>query len=369
MRSRLGRTLAAALALALLSPPVNALGVNRSFWGLNLAFYKTVPTGPLARLDALHVHSMRFTITWRGVQPRQGMTNWSEPDALVGQLASHGIVGIPVLFGSPAWATGRVDPITGAPLDGQTPSTPPVDSPAARSAWRSFLRAVVGRYGPDGSYWHGPYQLAYPGAAPLPIKAWQVWNEPNIPNFFAPKPSVRRYASLVKISRPAIASVDPNARVVLAGMPGHVDFKGPQFLRRLYRIPGFKGSFDVAAAHLYGKTVGDIRDEMDATRGVMRRAGDTGKPIWVTETSWGSAPGNESLNRGLHGQAKLLSRTLRMLRRHRHDWNLRYVSWFDLQDPVRGPSACEWCEYAGLFEPTGQPKPAWWHFERVVRGR
>ena len=29
----------------------------------------------------------------------------------------------------------------------------PVQSPAQRRAWSSFLRALVGRYGPDGRFW------------------------------------------------------------------------------------------------------------------------------------------------------------------------------------------------------------------------
>ena len=44
---------------------------------------------------------------------------------------------------------------TGWPGSG---STPPIGGPAAENAWRNFLKALVARYGPGGSYWANGYR-------------------------------------------------------------------------------------------------------------------------------------------------------------------------------------------------------------------
>ena len=79
-------------------------------------------------------------------------------------------------------------------------------------------------------------------AKPLPIRSWQIWNEPNLPKYFAPHPSPREYARLLQISHDAIKSRDPWARIVLAGMPGHGDMEAWDFLDRLYSVAGIKST-------------------------------------------------------------------------------------------------------------------------------
>ena len=50
---------------------------------------------------------------------------------------------------------------------------------AARSAsyadFGRFVAALIGRYGPEGSFWTGN-----PSLPKRPIEAWQLWNEPNL---------------------------------------------------------------------------------------------------------------------------------------------------------------------------------------------
>ena len=99
---------------------------------------------------------------------------------------------------------------------------------------------------------------------PLPIQSWQIWNEPNLHKYFAPHPSATTYARLLAISRNAIKSRDPQARIVLAGMPGHGDVKAWDFLNRLYTVPGIKNSFDAAALHPYAPGLHRQRQEIAA---------------------------------------------------------------------------------------------------------
>ena len=66
------------------------------------------------------------------------------------------------------------------------PAITPLGSKHARKAWKQFLQMAVKRYGPGGSYWTLHYKLDHPGKRAVPIKAWQVWNEPNLQSAMKP---------------------------------------------------------------------------------------------------------------------------------------------------------------------------------------
>jgi polysaccharide biosynthesis protein PslG len=325
--------------------------------------------GQVDRLAHAGVSAVRFPLNWASMQPSRYTEDWTKSDEVVGLLASRGIEAIPVLYSAPAWATSRT--VLGIPVDHRPPSTAPVmleDAPDAEADWSSWVHDAVARYGPGGTFWSSVYPLHFPGARPRPVHVWQVWNEPNLDYFFQPKPSPVRYAELVRISDAAITSVDPRATVALAGMPGDVKFPGYRFLAQLYRVRGFRGEFDLAAAHPYGWNLRKVRRQLDRYRAVMRRAGDRTKRLWVSEFSWGSARHDSQLNRGRAGQARMLVHTLRLLAAGRHRWRLSGASWYDLQDPPhpRQTVGCAWCASAGLFDSRGNPKPSWHAFRRLV---
>ena len=93
------------------------------------------------------------------------------------------------------------------------PSIPRSTARPRSQAWQNFLKAAVARYGPGGTYWApgGNYDQDYgTSAAPLPIKSWQIWNEPNLKKFFGPgstsQQTAKKYARLLAISHDAIKS-------------------------------------------------------------------------------------------------------------------------------------------------------------------
>jgi hypothetical protein len=342
--------------------------VKPSFYGLNLAFYEKLARSDRGLLKRSGLRTMRVTLNWSGVQPTQLKTDWSVPDALFGQLAKLGIRPQPLIYSSPYWVNGGTLPITGQPTDGQKHSTPPVGSPQARADWRAFVQGAVNRYKPGGAFWTGPFAQANPGVKPMPVKQWQVWNEPNIVRSFDPQPSVHKYAILLKDARKAIQAADPSARIALAGMPTDADLPEAKFLRKLYGVNGIKRDFDVVAVHPYGPSVANVRSDTAAIRHVMRRAHDGRTPIWVSETSWGSAPKDGHINQGRRGQARMLTRTMKMFAHHRGALGVNEVSWFVLRDPPAGTSVgdCTWCRYAGLLDDAGKPKPAWKAFRKLL---
>ncbi len=177
-------------------------------------------------------------------------------------------------------------------------------------AWQAFLEAAVARYGRGGSYWVDEYRERYGSdAEPLPIESWQIWNEPNLTKYFAPGPSVREYARLLVISQIAIRNEDPQARIVLAGMPGYGDINAWDFLDSLYSVGGIKNHFDAVALHPYAPDLDQLRLEIERLRAVMKKHDDQATPLWITELGWGSAPPDDfGLNKGIQGQKTVARR-------------------------------------------------------------
>ena len=48
------------------------------------------------------------------------------------------------------------------------------------AAYTQFLTALVGRYGPSGSLW-----AEQPALPRMPIRDWQIWNEPNLTRYWS----------------------------------------------------------------------------------------------------------------------------------------------------------------------------------------
>ena len=310
----------------------------------------------LARLQEAHVRIVRWGFRWSLAQPLSLLPpNWNITDAVIGSLASRGIRVLPVLTGTPSWA-------------GETHETPPLDSRTARQGWRQFVTAAVRRYGPNGTYWSSDYRHDFPGAAPVPITAWQVWNEQNLVHTFPPRPSPPKYARLLRISDQAIEAADPHAKTVLGGMPGYVHPHAWRYLARLYRQRGVKSRFDAVALHPYAPDVRHVMQQIKRVRRVMRANGDARTPMWITELGWGSdSPDKFGINAGIEGQKRLLKRTFPRLVRARHRWHLAHAFWFDWRDPPPGSGRCSFCESSGLFFHDHTPKPAWNVFLRVTR--
>src|SRR5579884_2979360 len=121
-------------------------------------------------------------------------TDFSIADELVTQAARNRLALLPILLGTPSWA--QVHP-------GRTGS-PPRD-PADFAA---YARAVVRRYGPDGSFWS-----RHPGVPRMPVRTWQIWNEPNHLVYWSDQPFAPGYVRLARAARDAIKGVDPGATV------------------------------------------------------------------------------------------------------------------------------------------------------------
>jgi len=324
----------------------NTASIATRFFG---TIQRTVDADDLEKMKAAGVGSVRFQLSWAASEPSRGTFRWTATDPLVAGLASAGIEPVPFVFASPPWIAAK-------------PTDPPVGGSDAEQAWRDFLSAAVKRYGPGGDFWNGAYQtLCKCDAPPVAIRAWQIWNEPNLSHYFSPAPSVSRYATLVAISHDAITAQDPNAEIVLAGMPGFGDPDAWTFLDELYQ-QGIRNDFDAVALHPYARDLDQFQHEIEEIRAVLTRNGAGDTPLWLTEVGWGSAPPDRfGLNKGIDGQAEMLTQSFKLVVAHRAQWHVGRLFWFYWRDPPPGGNVgeCSFCRSAGLLTYNGESKPAY----------
>ncbi len=348
----------AGLALWLFAAPA-ASAAQSEFYGISQG---SLDDQDVQGMAAAHVQTDRFLLSWRSIEPTEGSFHWAQRNRLIGRLASHGIRPVPFVWGSPDW------------VGSGAMAQPPLNSAADRAAWRDFLQKAVARYGPGGSYWSNTYRQQYGASAtPLPVKSWQIWNEPNLKKYFTPGENVNQsaqtYAELLQISHDAITSLDPNAEIVFAGMPGYGDSKAWVFLDHVYEVPGARSDFDATALHPYARDIDEFRREILQFRASMTNHNDADTPLWLTELAWGSGPPDQfGHNVGLARQQQLLFNSFKLLLLRRSDWNIQRVYWFLWRDPAPGSyysRLCSICGTAGLLNYNRTSKPARQHVQEV----
>ena len=344
-------------------------GVPRTFWGL-------VSGTPLSdeEFDMIgdsKAGTLRQLVLWPELEPNaDDEYDWSKLDPVVANAAEQGVEMLPFVYGTPHWAVG--DCLGLEPL--QCQRIPPLANEEAKQAWQDFLRDLVDRYGPDGSFWTDDSDEFDPPK--VPITQWQIWNEPSSQSFFEPESDPAKYAQLVRISHDAILDEDPHAEIVLAGLfrtpQKNADGGGPaDYLRDLYAAdPDVGDFFDTVALHPYASNLDQIDQLFEQVLPVLDDAGDGDKPIWVSELGWSSAPPepNKPLLKGVQGQADLLRDSFDLLRDKREEWRLEGVIWYqwkDLPDPVEG---CTFCQLSGLLDGGNAPKPAFDEFVKFTGG-
>ena len=341
-----------------LSPP------PRSFFGVvpQTALYED----DLDRMGQGNVGMIRLHVAWALLDPTAADDYaWEGIDSVVLGAAERKIEVLPFLFATPPWV---------AELDGHGDCDPDCAiyaprSQAALAAWAEFVSAAVKRYGPDGELWG-----ENPDVEPLPIRAWQIWNEQNSPTFYLPKPDVDAYADLLATSEQAIHEHDFDAEVVLGGMFGTPLGGEPpaitagDYLRELYEA-GAATSFDGIAVHPYAGRAVNIEEQVSSMRSEVVAADDDAS-TWVTEVGWASSGPPNPLTKGAKGQAAELEAAYELLLERRLEWDIETVSWYSWRDTASDSSPCEWCGGSGLFpaDSLDEPKPAWESFVSFTDG-
>jgi hypothetical protein len=305
----------------------------------------------LARERAAGVELLRQTVRWAEIEKSPGVYDFSFFDEFMAALAKQHMQLLPVLFDPPPFRSS-------APRRGARRGTYPPRRPSDLGA---FAARLVRRYGPHGRFWRERRDLPR-----VPIRAWQIWNEPNLPVYWPSGPNAAAYGQLLRATAQAIKAADPRAEVVSAGIAqSRLGVPFDRYVRALYKAG--VGRADTFAIHPYAV---DAEDAVAAVAATRKLLGDLGAhpPIWITEVGWASGGPASPFTVGDKGQAHRIDELFAGLARRRRSLGVRgivYFGWKDARPFLGGHDF--FGLHTGLLRLDGRPKPALAAFTRAAR--
>jgi hypothetical protein len=216
----------------------------------------------LARSDAL----------WEATEPLPpsgGVHHyqWAFDDVIAAALAAHGLRWLPIIDYSAPWS--------------QSVAGRDHSPPASPADYAAYAAALARRYGPGGTFWQ-----AHPELQALPVGSYEIWNEPDNPAFWSPRPDARAYAELYMLARQAIDAAQPGARVIIGGLTHPASFMADT----VAAVPALRGQLEGVAIHPYGPTPEAILAAIRSARLGLDSLGLGSVPLYITEFGWTTSP-------------------------------------------------------------------------------
>lgn len=278
------------------------------------------------RMAGWGVRLVRQGFFWGGIEKVEGTFDFAWSDRYMDEAARRGIGVLVTLDYDTDWIHAEGDP---------RPSIAPADL----DRWLAYVRAVAGRY---------------------KDRAWgfEVWNEPNLPNFW--KGTMEDFVTLAKATVDTVHAVAPGRPVAVAGLsllPLH-------WLDALHAA-GVVQAADAISFHPYWLDSEGAANLVRSAKDWMAANG-VDKPLWLTEYGWPSG-GTYPTATDVDGQAE------RLIRFHAAVASMggvRATWWYasrDYEDPdrVKEPDNSE--GFFGLAYPTAGDKPAGRAFAVLAR--
>ncbi|MBJ7519176.1 MAG: hypothetical protein JHC84_05725 [Solirubrobacteraceae bacterium] len=330
-----------------------AAALPEGFVGITAAEVFAAPAGSRRQaLDAQYAagaRTLRQWINWTEIETRRGRFDFRAYDAFMEDVARAKLRVVPILFGMPKFHAAK--PKKGAKVTAVTTFPPRTNASYAR-----YVTEVVKRYGRNGTFWKKNKDLPQ-----VPIVSYQVWNEPNLPQYWGGRPDAKAYVNLLKTGSRTIRKLDPDAEVLAGGLP---DSKQGvpllRFVRQMYAA-GAKGSFDTLAVHPYARDVTGVLRGARQAHQVSVQAGDGDVGLWITEVGWAAGPKSpgSAFTVTEAQQAKLVGDLYRLGARQAPGMKLRgiiYYAWRDVRPFPGGKDF--WGLHTGLVKRNNAVKPA-----------
>jgi hypothetical protein len=310
-------------------------------------------TKNLSSQASLGVQLHRQTFDWRRIETAPGRYDLEYYDEYVAAAAAHRIRILPILFNPPRFRLARRSRGATCP-------------PRSNASFAAFARALVHRYGSNGTLWR-----ARPDLPKTPITAWQIWNESNLRVYWCNRPSARQYAAMLRVVGRAIKGIDRRAEILTAGIaPSKLAGTVPlsRYISQMYRAKT-RNAFDTLAINAYARDHRELGRLLASVRRLMNARGDRRARIWITEIGWGDKGLRHPFIVGAKGQASRITKSFALIGKQRRRWRLRGVVYFSWRDARPYPPLNKdmWGLHTGLLDIDGRPKPAFSAFKRAVR--
>jgi len=305
----------------------------------------------LTRLRSAGAGLVRQTFDWARIEPAPGRYDLTFYDSYVADLARHHLRLLPILFDPPAFRSSA----PANPRHGTYPPRHPADM-------GEFAAVLVRRYGPGGSFWR-----EHPDLPRVPVRSWQVWNEPNLRVYWPTGPDAREYVALLRATARGIRRVDPGAEIVTAGLPdSSLGVPLRDYVAAMYAAGG-ADAFDVLAVNLFGRDARGVIQGIRTVRDVAT-TNDDDPAVWVTELGWATGGPPSDFLVSETRQAELLEQTLLALARRREQLRIRGVVYFNWRDSTPYAGGRDFFGlHTGLLRRDGQAKPALSAYKKVAK--
>jgi hypothetical protein len=349
-----------------------AAPVPQGFVGVDLDGPMFVPDTPLnlgtqlQSMVANGVQSVRVAFNWAFAQPYPSFkkvpiadrdlfpdtvngrpTDFSATDQIVGEAAKRHLTMLPTILYTPPWDAKR--------------NRHGIEIPKRTLPYAQYAAALVKRYGPQGSFWS-----QNPSIPKVPIRMWQIWNEPNL-NYYWQQPFAKSYVALLGAAHAAIKHADPGAKVVLGALT-NLAWKA---IGQVYEISGARNLFDIVSVNGFTKQPANVIVYLQLMRNAMDHFNDGQKPMLATEVSWPSAKGKTpqhyDFNTTEAGQARDIATLMPLIGQDRVGLGLigfYYYTWIGQEDP--GSGAFNFAGLLGFRQQKVQVKPALGAFRNGV---
>jgi hypothetical protein len=282
----------------------------------------------LARLGA-RIDRVQFS--WQQAEPQPGKYRFGPYDAIYRADLQRGVRPLFIFGFAPPWASGR----------------------ACDPAHAQCLLPPTAAHIADARRMAGILATRYPRLAGI-----EIWNEPNLPAFWGPRPDVGAYVALLKACYESIKRADRRMPVAGGSLSPSPRFDSrfilaADFLRGIYRRGG--GAYmDAISLHPYPQpsdtNVLSAPTFVEQARRIRDSYGDRHTPLWVTETGI-STTGPYAVTEG--EQVAVVLHLYEALRIQR---DVRMILFHTLIEPPFGPGSDE--TGYGFVKRDMRPKPA-----------
>jgi len=281
--------------------------------GVNIHF-----TGAPARDVALLAESgfgyVRMDLAWEAVERRKGVYDFTAYDRLVGAMAARRIRLLLILdYSNHLYEQARS-----------------VRTPAGRQAFARFAAAAARRYRGQGV-------------------RWEIWNEPNLKQFWSPQPFEVDYLKLVQAASAAIREADPDAKIFA---PACSRFPWKPLDTLLDH--GLLACVDAVSVHPYRRDPPETAwtDYARLRRMIDRRTPAGQTPVRIVSGEWGYSNWHAGQSLSPETQAAYLARQFLGNMAH----GIALSIWYDWADDGTDPHNSE--HRFGTVTIDRQPKPA-----------
>ncbi len=230
-----------------------AAPIPASLFGLTVLDFENVfPAMPFGTTRSWDAHP---TLSWSEMNPSPGVYKFDSLDDFIARNQARGAEIIYTFGRTPQWASSQ--PYAAGPY-GPGQCAPPYDL----ATWDKFVGAIAT---------HAAGRIRY----------WEIWNEPNDPEFYCG--DISSMVAMAQRASKIIKNIDSSAYIL---SPPVTSTSGPAWLQSFLSNGGGSG-IDIVALHGYWSAdAEDIVSVIGSYRNLMATTGMSAKPLWDTESSW-----------------------------------------------------------------------------------